>query len=62
MNHFLAGFVSGFTIGFLVAAIIAVILVVLAVLSLTMDASDLPKRASKKVSLINYRHQKFLDR
>lgn len=55
MNHFLAGFVCGFTLGFLLAAIIAIILGVLAVLSLTMDASDLPKgwlrSAYKKLSL-----------
>ncbi len=55
MNYFLAGFACGFTLGFLLAAIIAILLGVLAVLSLTMDASDLPKNwlrsASKKLSL-----------
>jgi ABC-type nitrate/sulfonate/bicarbonate transport system permease component len=55
MNYFLAGFACGFTLGFLLAAIIAILLGVLAVLSLTMDASDLPKgllrSASKKLSL-----------
>jgi hypothetical protein len=54
MNPFLAGLVFGFTLGVLVAAIISVILGVLAVLSLTMDASDLPRRTSKKRSLKNF--------
>lgn len=43
MNNFVSGFLSGFTFGFLLMAIISVIIGILAVLSLTMDASDLPR-------------------
>jgi len=50
MNHFLPGFVCGFTLGFFMTAIISTLMGVLAVLSLTMDASDLPKCKSKKLS------------
>jgi hypothetical protein len=42
MNNFIAGFISGFTVGFLLMVIISIILGILAVLSLTMQASDLP--------------------
>jgi hypothetical protein len=48
MNLFFSGFFCGFTLGLLLSATIAVIIGVLAVLSLTMDASDLPRRTSKK--------------
>jgi hypothetical protein len=51
MNPFISGFVFGFSLGLLLTAIIATILGILAVLSLTMDASDLPRRASKKLSM-----------
>ena len=61
MNHFIIVFVCGFSMGFFLAAIIAVILGVLAVLSLTMDASDLPSIGSKKLSFLNYRRRKYLD-
>lgn len=61
MNDFIAGLVCGFGIGFFLAAIIAVILGVLSVLSLTMDASDLPKRNSRR-KLSFYNHQRrFVD-
>jgi hypothetical protein len=51
MNSFITGLVFGFTLGFLATTIIAIILGGLAVLSLTMDASDLPRRGSKKLSV-----------
>jgi hypothetical protein len=51
MHHFFSGFVCGFTLGFFMTAIICAFLGVLAVLSLTMDASDLPRCKSKKLSL-----------
>jgi hypothetical protein len=54
-------FIIGFGCGFFLAAIIGVILGVLAVLSLTMDASDLSRRGSNKLSLLNSRHRKFVD-
>lgn len=59
MNNFIPGFVCGFGIGFFLAAIIAIILGVLSVLSLTMDASDLPKRNSPR--LIVNRRRRFVD-
>lgn len=59
MNNFISGFVCGFGMGFFLAAIIAVTLGVLSVLSLTMDASDLPKRNSKR--LVANRRRRFVD-
>lgn len=59
MNNFIPGFVCGFGMGFFLAAIIAVILGVLSVLSLTMDASDLPSRNSQK--LVANRQRRFVD-
>lgn len=50
MNTFITGLIFGFTLGFLVSTVIAVILGGLAVLSLTMDASDLPRRKRKKLT------------
>jgi hypothetical protein len=61
MNNFITGFACGFSLGFFLAAIIAIILGVLAVLSLTMNASDLPKRNSRKHSFYNSRHRRFVD-
>jgi hypothetical protein len=57
----MTNFIIGFGCGFFLAAIIAVILGVLAVLSLTMDASDLSRRGSNKLSLLNSRHRRFVD-
>jgi hypothetical protein len=59
MNNFIPGFVCGFGMGFFLAAIIAVILGVLSVLSLTMDASDLPRRNSQR--LVANRRRRFVD-
>ncbi|MEO8892181.1 MAG: hypothetical protein ABI417_11715 [Coleofasciculaceae cyanobacterium] len=59
MDNFISGFVCGFGIGFFFAAIIAVILGVLSVLSLTMDASDLPRRNSPRV--VANRRRRFVD-
>lgn len=59
MNNFISGFACGFGMGFFLAAIIAVILGVLSVLSLTMDASDLPRRNSQK--LVANRQRRLLD-
>lgn len=50
MSHFFSGFICGFTFGFFMTAMISALVGVLAVLSLTMDASDLPRRKSKKLS------------
>ncbi len=61
MNQFITGFACGFSVGFFLAAIIAVIVGVLAVLSLTMDASDLPKRSSKRLLQLNSRRRRFVD-
>lgn len=57
----MTNFIIGFGCGFFLAAIIAVILGVLAVLSLTMDASDLSRGGSNKLSLLNSRHRRFVD-
>jgi hypothetical protein len=51
MNLFFTGFFCGFTLGLVLTAIVSAILGLLAVLSLTMDASDLPRSASKKLSI-----------
>jgi len=51
MNLFFTGFFCGFTLGLVLTAIVSAILGLLAVLSLTMDASDLPRGASKKLSI-----------
>lgn len=42
MNNFISGFISGFAVGFFLMVLISVILGILAILSLTMEASDLP--------------------
>ncbi len=59
MNNFIPGFVCGFGIGFFLAAIIALILGVLSVLSLTMNASDLPRRNAQR--LMTNRRRRFVD-
>lgn len=59
MDNFISGFVCGFGMGFFLTVIIAVILGVLSVLSLTMDASDLPRRNSSRV--VANRQRRFVD-
>lgn len=43
MSNFVSGFISGFAVGFFVMVIISIIFGILAIISLTMEASDLPR-------------------